>query len=607
MVYCNSCNRDAPLYYDNGGQQSCSNCGKVSVFDVYSTEVQFTKNSSGQSQAMGRIVNSMGSDGYSRERLLENARDNMIGIKNDLRMGDDLSIVDQALQFYRIAVDKNFTKGRRTEQVQAACLYIACRENRRPYLLIDFSNYLRINIYVLGAVFLQLCKCLNLHEHPICQNLLDPSLFIDKYTANLAGGKNKEISDVALAIIASMNRDWMQTGRRPSGLWGAALYISALAHGLTCSKTDILKLVHVCEQTLTKRLVEFENTESGSLTIEELNAKAEEFKESVMEQSSIGSKAGRLDKMLCQHKGRSSFAYGLCEECYAYIVGSDGGSDPPAFQRAERQRKKSSCMDKTDDRNSVEKEMDQQPVQRKEQVQPRDSTSTGAAHCVGEENGDCHKVNGGDDASSKEVDESDNFSDIDDAEVDGYLHNEEEKRFKKIIWEEMNKEYLEEQAAKEAAEAAIKEAWREKFKNSPERLEAAKELEAALAEAAAKSKKERQQKRAAEAKNLMPPKSASEAAHRLLTKKRVSSRINYDVLEKLFDESGSKDTKKLRTESLSDNDENLGYTTDKDPGLEEASENGFAPGDENEHDDYYGENIDEAYDEEDNYDDYDAF
>ncbi|KAJ4840287.1 hypothetical protein Tsubulata_023408 [Turnera subulata] len=564
MVYCNSCNRDAPLYYDNGGQQSCSNCGKVSVFDVYSTDVQFTKNSSGQSQAMGGIVNSMGNDGYSRERLLENARDNMIGIKNDLRMGDDLSIVDQALQFYRIAVDKNFTKGRRTEQVQAACLYIACRENRRPYLLIDFSNYLRINIYVLGAVFLQLCKCLNLHEHPICQNLLDPSLFIDKYTTNLAGGKNKEISDVALAIIASMNHDWMQTGRRPSGLWGAALYISALAHGLTCSKTDILKLVHVCEQTLTKRLVEFENTESGSLT----------------------------------------------------IVGSDGGSDPLAFQRAERQRRKSSCMDKTDDRNSVEKEMDQQPVQRKEQVQPTDSTSAGgAARCLGDGNGDFHKVNGGDDASSKEVDESDNFSDIDDTEVDGYLHNEEEKRFKKIIWEEMNKEYLEEQTAKEAAEAAIREAWFEKFKNSPERLEAAKELEAALAEAAAKSKKERQQKRAAEAKNLMPPQSASEAAHRLLKKKRLSSKINYDVLEKLFDESGSKDTKKSRTESLSDNDDNLGYTTDKDPGLEEASENGFAPEDENEHDavaeefdnDYYGENIDEAYDEEDNYDDYDVF
>lgn len=28
-------------------------------------------------------------------------------------------------------------------------------------------------------------------------------------------------------------------------------------------------------------------------------------------------------------------------------------------------------------------------------------------------------------------------------QVDGYLHNEEETQYKKIIWEEMNKEYLE--------------------------------------------------------------------------------------------------------------------------------------------------------------------
>lgn len=32
----------------------------------------------------------------------------------------------------------------------------------------------------------------------------------------------------------------LQTGRKPSGLCGAALYISALSHGLECFKTDIV-------------------------------------------------------------------------------------------------------------------------------------------------------------------------------------------------------------------------------------------------------------------------------------------------------------------------------------------------------------------------------
>ncbi|KAL4579687.1 hypothetical protein LXL04_015844 [Taraxacum kok-saghyz] len=40
--------------------------------------------------------------------------------------------------------------------------------------------------------------------------------------------------------------------------------------------------------------------------------------------------------------------------------------------------------------------------------------------------------------------------------VSCYLNNEEESRFKKIIWEQMNKEYMQEQAAKEAAAAAAR-------------------------------------------------------------------------------------------------------------------------------------------------------
>ncbi|XP_026457223.1 transcription factor IIIB 60 kDa subunit-like [Papaver somniferum] len=51
-------------------------------------------------------------------------------------------------------------------------------------------------------------------------------------------------------------------------------------------------------------------------------------------------------------------------------------------------------------------------------------------------------------------DESESLSDINDTEVEGYLHNEEEKHYKRIIWEEMSKEYIEEQAAKEAVAAA---------------------------------------------------------------------------------------------------------------------------------------------------------
>ena len=44
------------------------------------------------------------------------------------------------------------------------------------------------------------------------------------------------ISSTAFKLIQSMKRDWMQTGRRPSGICGAALFIAAHIHGCERSK-----------------------------------------------------------------------------------------------------------------------------------------------------------------------------------------------------------------------------------------------------------------------------------------------------------------------------------------------------------------------------------
>ncbi|KAL6130288.1 hypothetical protein ACLB2K_068669 [Fragaria x ananassa] len=146
-------------------------------------------------------------------------------------------------------------------------------------------------------------------------------------------------------IITSMKWDWMQTGRKPSGICGAALYISALSHGLKCAKSDIIKIVHVCDATLTKRLVEFENTESGSLTIEEFLVKAKELDE-IIKQPIMADKMDNADgslseqRILCEHKDSGKpYAHGLCQICYDNFMtisgGLDGGVNPPVFQLAE--------------------------------------------------------------------------------------------------------------------------------------------------------------------------------------------------------------------------------------------------------------------------------
>ncbi|XP_019426922.1 PREDICTED: transcription factor IIIB 60 kDa subunit-like isoform X2 [Lupinus angustifolius] len=172
-------------------------------------------------------------------------------------------------------------------------------------------------------------------------------------------------------------------------------------------------------------------------------------------------------------------------------------------------------------------------------------------------------------------DESETLSDIDDDEVDDYLFNEKEKHYKKIIWENMNRKYLKEQAEK-----------------------------ASVAPAMAKSRK----RRAQEAKSSDSAQSAVEATHQLLSTKRLNSKINYDRLRNLFDEPAApENAKKLRIELSSVNHDNLeskleDKLKDDEPGSTDEIEDGDIDGDNEIADETYGYGGD-GY----NYDDDDGY
>ncbi|KAJ9693687.1 hypothetical protein PVL29_009578 [Vitis rotundifolia] len=317
--------------------------------------------------------------------------------------------------------------------------------------------------------------------------------------------------------------------------------------------------------------------------------KAEELEKeySSTKQSNIGSTVPGKGELLCEHKGsgKPPFAHGLCEICYGEFIklsgGLEGGSEPPAFQRAERDRMSKAAAEENGDSNQIQldKGSSSPNVCGNESSKLAEPKSIGASDKQASvDEGVPSDLHGADDENANAGDESESLSDIDDVEVDGYLHNEKEKQFKKVIWEAMNKEYLEEQAAKEAAAAAAKEAYEASFKDNPEGLKAAQELAAATAAAVAKSRKERQQKRAAEAKNTVPAQTAAEATRQMLTKKRLSSKINYDVLEKLFDDSvPSENPKKIRTESQTENNDHKAPISNKKL---EPEEDDLAPEDE---------------------------
>lgn len=66
-----------------------------------------------------------------------------------------------------------------------------------------------------------------------------------------------------------MKRDWIHTGRRPSGICGACLLIAARMHGFKRTQNDIIRIVKICDVTLRKRLNEFMETPSAELSIDQ--------------------------------------------------------------------------------------------------------------------------------------------------------------------------------------------------------------------------------------------------------------------------------------------------------------------------------------------------
>jgi len=212
----------------------------------------------------------------------------VLGLVDRLRIHPRDDSADSAARLYALALQKNFTRGRRTAQarprprappprrrwaplsararggqVAAACLYLICRQDAKPFMLIDFSDALQVNVFTLGAVFMALCKALHMEELPMFQRCgrprpraagaapparpasgparararrgrrpVDPSLYMNRFADRLGVGKRMNaVVSTALQLVASMKRDWMQTGRRPSGICGAALYIAAHIHG----------------------------------------------------------------------------------------------------------------------------------------------------------------------------------------------------------------------------------------------------------------------------------------------------------------------------------------------------------------------------------------
>jgi transcription factor IIIB 90 kDa subunit len=207
----------------------------------------------------------------SQARSIDKGKYWIRNFANNLQIPEANTYIEQATRMYSLATTSGFTRGRRTNQVAAACLYIVLRQDRRPYMLIDFCHLLSVNVYVLGSTYVRLTERLRLDTHPVLVCAVDPSLFLHRFAGKLKPppGKLEEIVQTAMLLIAQMKRDWMQTGRRPAGVCGAALWLACHIHGVQISRKDVIRVVSIGECTMMHRITELQSTAAGGMTLAE--------------------------------------------------------------------------------------------------------------------------------------------------------------------------------------------------------------------------------------------------------------------------------------------------------------------------------------------------
>ncbi|KAK2952319.1 putative 60S ribosomal protein L4 [Blattamonas nauphoetae] len=254
------------------GISSCIHCGAVVEDNSMVSEVSFIEKSSGASAVVGQFVSTLGYGSASSKPGMKSSRDITIA-KAQRRItqiagsvGMQPRQVESAVRLFVLALSQNFVKGRRAELVYATCLYIICRRESSPHLLLDFADVMQTSIYSLGNYYMLFCRAFGLRL-PV----VDPSLFLHRFAAALEfGDRTHEVYMTSLRLVQRMQRDWITTGRSPASVCGAALLIAAHIHNFRRTVQEVVSVVRVCNSTLQERLADFGETQASSLSYEEI-------------------------------------------------------------------------------------------------------------------------------------------------------------------------------------------------------------------------------------------------------------------------------------------------------------------------------------------------
>lgn len=159
------------------------------------------------------------------------------------------SVEEESSRIYTLAVQRGLVRGRSMESVVAGALYAACRRHEVPRTLDELSEASGIEKKEIGRTYRFVTRELGINILPS-----NPADYIPRFASALK--LSPETQSEAVEILEKAQREELTSGRGPTGIAAAALYVSALLHGEKRTQREVADVAGVTEVTIRNRYKE---------------------------------------------------------------------------------------------------------------------------------------------------------------------------------------------------------------------------------------------------------------------------------------------------------------------------------------------------------------
>ncbi|MCD6146152.1 transcription initiation factor IIB [ANME-2 cluster archaeon] len=164
-------------------------------------------------------------------------------------LGLHQNVRETAAMIYRKAVEQNLIRGRSIEGVAASALYASCRQCSVPRTLDEIGAVSRVSRKEIGRTYRFVARELGLKLHPT-----SPIDYIPRFCSGL--GLSGDVQARGIAIIRAAAERELTSGRGPTGVAAAAIYIASIQCDQRKTQREVAEVAGVTEVTIRNRYKE---------------------------------------------------------------------------------------------------------------------------------------------------------------------------------------------------------------------------------------------------------------------------------------------------------------------------------------------------------------